>query len=241
MVPSAALIEHENMVHVWSAPLDIDGNTLKGCRVLLSNDEQRKAARFCAERDVLHYIAARGFLRLLLAHYLSMAPEQLAFDYGVHGKPRLGGRGDTQQLEFNLSHSGSIALCAVASRRRIGVDVERQRDIEEWQSIARACLTQEELDSLTSLSPADGAAGFLKLWTQKEAYVKGLGQGLSYPLQQFCVPYSKASAPSLSYDRHDPQQLERWQFHDLYPTNGHLATVAVEGTDSSIQLYTWRW
>ncbi|MDZ4261460.1 MAG: 4'-phosphopantetheinyl transferase superfamily protein [Pseudomonadota bacterium] len=241
MAPTTTLITDHNTVHVWWASLDIDGNALNTCRALLSNEERPKVARFCAERDALHYIAVRGCLRLMLGRYLGVAPQQLAFVYGIHGKPRLRARGGVQQLEFNLSHSGGIALCAVARQRRIGVDVERQRDIAEWLSIAQTYFAREELDSLASLSPADEVTRFIKLWTQKEAYIKGLGRGLSYPLQQFCIPYSQVGEPVLFYDRHDPQQQGRWQFHDLHLSNDHLATIAVEGAGCLIQLNAWTW
>ena len=43
---------------------------------------------------------------------------------GAHGKPYLAGRDD---LFFSLSHSGSIALCAV-SDRELGADVQECRE-----------------------------------------------------------------------------------------------------------------
>lgn len=228
-------------VQVWSAALDIGTDTLNACRALLSKDENDKASRFHFGQDTIHYIAARGFLRSLLARHISINPEQIIFDYGLYGKPTLTQEHNLQGLNFNLSHSGGIALCAIAYQRNLGIDIEKKRYIKDCKDVAQSCLTQEELESLIPLSKEEYSTGFLKLWTQKEAYIKALGQGLSYPLQEFCIPYKSGVVPIFAYDRHDPQQKGRWEFHDIDTTNDYIATLAVEGSGTLIQLNSWLW
>jgi 4'-phosphopantetheinyl transferase len=229
------------MTHVWSAALDIGTDTLKACRALLSKEENDRASRYYFEQDTVHYIAARGFLRSLLAQHLSANPEQIIFDYGLHGKPILTQEYNLQALNFNLSHSGGIALCAISYKRNVGIDIERKRHIKDWKDVAQSCLAKEELETLIALPKEECSTGFLKLWTQKEAYIKALGQGLSYPLQQFCIHNKSGEASIVVYDRHDPQQQGRWEFHDIHITNDHIATLVVEGAGTQVQLNTWLW
>ena len=98
----------------------------------------------------LDTVAPWPALREILGRYLGRPANELQFERNEHGKPRLARAGDG--LEFNLSHSGSLALVAVA-RREVGVDVE-------WIRTKR---------------PVD----FYRRWADREARVKCLGTGLT--------------------------------------------------------------
>jgi len=101
----------------------------------------------------LERVASEWALREILGRYLGLAADELRFETGRYGKPRLADpRGE---LAFNLSHSGSLALVAVA-RREVGVDVERIR----------------------AKRPLD----FYRRWADREARVKCLGTGLTGPV-----------------------------------------------------------
>lgn len=208
---------------------------------MLCAQESDKASRFHFEQDAVHYIAAHAFLRSLLARYLEIGPKEIRFEYGPHGKPALHQTHNTRRLRFNLSHSGGIALCAVSLNLEIGVDIEKRRDIKDWNLMAKNSFAREEWESLKSLPEEEQLNGFFKLWTQKEAYIKALGQGLSYPLQQFCVPYKKDDAPVLVYDRHDPRQHGRWGFHSIRISTQHSATLVAEGSDTLAKVNSWVW
>ena len=71
---------------------------------LLSDDERARASRFVHEAPRNQFIAARGGLRLVLAHHLGIAPKALAFTATGNGKPALAGHA----LHFNVSHSHEV-------------------------------------------------------------------------------------------------------------------------------------
>jgi phosphopantetheinyl transferase len=100
----------------------------------------------------LDTVASQRALREILGRYLGLPGEDLSFEAGEHGKPRLADR--EGELAFNLSHSGSLALVAVA-RGEVGVDVERIR--------------------------AKRSVDFYRRWADREARVKYLGAGLTGP------------------------------------------------------------
>lgn len=101
----------------------------------------------------LDTVASRWALREILGRYLGLPADELRFETNRHGKPRLAT--PEGELAFNLSHSRSLALVAVA-RREVGVDVERIR-------------TKRPVD-------------FYRRWADREARVKYLGTGLTGPV-----------------------------------------------------------
>src|SRR5690349_20188145 len=59
-------------------------------------------------------------IRQLLASYAGRDPDGIRFQRGANGKPSLAGG----ELEFNLSHSGSLLLLALSRKQPLGVDLE---------------------------------------------------------------------------------------------------------------------
>ena len=95
----------------------------------------------------------------------------LALAFGPHKKPCLARE---PHLHFNLSHSGTIALCAV-SNEGVGVDVQELHANDA--GVARICYTAAEQRWIAAQDDADWA--FTRLWARKESYLKLLGTGLS--------------------------------------------------------------
>lgn len=116
------------------------------------------------------------FGKLLLLHFLRSEypdrwhPQFQTLDRSPSGKPFLPGG-----PEFNISHSGEIVVLAVTSSARIGIDIERLRSvkIEEFYRYL------PELSWLGERCDPEAIELFFDCWTQKEAVLKALGQGLS--------------------------------------------------------------
>ena len=104
-------------VHVWRIELDRSPSTLSWLRSVLSEIEVARASRFHRPRDRDRFVVARGPLREILALYLGREPRRLVFTAGGSGKPALASEFASWELEFNLSHSGNLALLALAFRR----------------------------------------------------------------------------------------------------------------------------
>lgn len=142
----------------------------------LTPDELARAERFHFERHKRRFLAARCGLRAALAEATGRAPAALRFVDGPFGKPRLEGEPDCQ---FNLSHSEDEALLAIGSDGELGADIEVLRRMSDALALARMNYTADECAALEALPPAERDAGFLRLWTRKEACLKAIGTGLS--------------------------------------------------------------
>lgn len=121
---------------------------------------------------------------VLLAHAL----KELGIDtvpetaYGQNGKPYFP---SMPNLHFNLSHSGTVVLCAVCDRH-IGCDSEKIGTFNE--KLARRFFHPTEYDMLMSETDSSVQAElFYRLWTLKESFLKATGFGLSLPLDSFSV------------------------------------------------------
>ena len=74
-------------------------------------------------------------------------------------------------LEFNLSHSGELALVAVSRDLPVGVDLEHPRTFKNHAGMARRICTADELAHLDAAEDGDAP---LRLWVRA---VKATGAG----------------------------------------------------------------
>jgi 4'-phosphopantetheinyl transferase len=225
-------------VHVWRAHIDVGGEHLAGFWSTLSEDERARAFRFHFETDRRRFVAARGFLRAILARYLKCAAGQLRFTYGANGKPALPATTAAAfALQFNLSHSDALALYAVASGREVGVDVERIRHDVAAEDIAGRFFSPREAACLRALPASARVEAFFNGWTRKEAYIKAKGTGLSLPLDSFDVSLPPGVQPALLRTSPDAAEADRWSLHALRPGAGFTAALVVAGRDAAVRCW----
>lgn len=118
----------------------------------LPTAERERAAELLGEGARRRWVAARWALRSVLGGYLEREPATIGLRSGSHGKPALAA--PDAPLRFNLSHSGELALIAVAGEVEVGVDVQ-----------------------LIGSRPAE----FYAEWARREAVAKCHGTGLLTP------------------------------------------------------------
>ena len=112
-------------VDVWSISLASAMSPSNRPTGVLSPAEITRAERLVQPKDRQRFITARTALRGILGSYLGLPPAAVSFRINAHGKPYLDPA--SAMLQFNLSHSGDWALCAVTTAGEVGVDIERVR------------------------------------------------------------------------------------------------------------------
>ena len=165
-------------VHVWRVDLDVPAAGLAALSTTLSSGEKERAARFRLERHRDRWIAARGTLRAILAGYLQRAPATFELMADVQGKPFLRDGDRPAALRFNLAHADGVALVAVAWRREVGVDIERETPERADLAVARRMFAPDEALALEGMPPQLQCRAFFAVWTAREAYAKAIGRGL---------------------------------------------------------------
>lgn len=164
----------------------------RGMALLPWEERRAKVMRFHFEKDRCLCLGAG----LLLEHALRQAG---ASDLSLHclpnGKPVLA---NEPNIHFNLSHSGTMAVCAL-SDHPVGVDVEILQKAEP--GVMNMCFRHDEQEWIRRSDHPDHA--FTRLWTRKESYLKLLGTGLSYPLNAFSVLPGAAMPEDVEFTEHE--------------------------------------
>ena len=94
------------------------------------------------------------------------------------GKPSLAERPD---IHYNLSHAEGIAACII-SDFECGIDCEKVRDFRP--NVIKRVFSENEKKMFENTPESEKNLLFFKLWTLKEAYVKAVGIGISYPMDK---------------------------------------------------------
>lgn len=191
---------------------------------LLDSAERERAARFVYERDRRRFVTAHAWMRTALAKFLGCPAQSLCFDADAGGKPRL--VGIPIDLRFNLSHAGERALLAIAIGQEVGIDIELVRSIETLE-LARRFFSRGEVSALRALSRAERVDAFFRCWTRKEAFIKAVGAGLSFPLDGFEVDLgANDGSQQLRGCAAAPEALSQWRVVSLTAEPGYQAALA---------------
>lgn len=168
-------------VDVWQASLDDKpAPAVQAMEAILSDEEHERARRFFFARERVRFVVGRGILRVLLARYTGGSPQALTFTHGTNGKPALtAGEGGRAPLFFNVTHSDGLALYAFTRAGEVGIDVERIRELPDWEQVAASAFSPRELERLRATPPERRRDEFFNAWARQEAVLKALGTGLS--------------------------------------------------------------
>jgi 4'-phosphopantetheinyl transferase len=236
-------------VDLWRVTLDaVPDEVIERLRATLSADEQDRAREFYFDRDRRRFVVGRGALRTVLAEYLGCRAVEITFSYGANGKPGLAeewlenSTARTVPVSFNVAHSEGIALFAITARGEIGVDLERMRDLPDWETIASTYFASADQVRVQAAAPAMRRAEFFRAWTRQEAVLKASGLGLggmdergsewrtigaSHP--QMPAPAVHAAAP------------HGYRIFSFTPMAGHIAALAVGADIRTVACLQWTW
>ncbi|WP_282698238.1 4'-phosphopantetheinyl transferase superfamily protein [Streptomyces sp. CC208A] len=203
---------------LWLVPTDTHHTTAaRHAPLVLDPSELARAQEFRRPGDRATYLCAHVGLRRLLGAHLGITPRSVTMKRAPcpccgepHGRPVL----PDGRLHFSLSHCEGLSLIAVATRP-IGVDIER---VPPPHLVAEAAevLHPAEAAELTTLTTTGRPDAFARVWTRKEAYLKGLGIGLG-------------ADPSAEYVGAGPTPTPPpgWLLADVAAPPGHHAAVAL--------------
>lgn len=197
-------------VYLWLLDLRTVGDER-----ILSPDERARADRLLIPKKRQQFMAARTGLRQILTEFTGTPPETLIFGTQAHGKPYLG---DESGWEFNLAHSDDTALVAVALHP-VGIDLERERPLSGMQQMAQIAFSPQEQADLSELSTECQARTFFRMWTRKEALLKGHGAGFRLA-HAFSLPVTELPQPIT---------VGSWKITDIETLPGFVAALAVDG------------
>jgi 4'-phosphopantetheinyl transferase len=228
-----------NEVHVWMASTAPPPLPLSQLQDWLSDDEHARACRFQFSRHREDYIASRGILRYLLATYCGhLAPKQVEFAKGHRGKPYLRTGCPCPPLWFSQADSNGITLYAFNRQNEVGIDIEQMRDVPNMDGFVSRTFSEVEKTAYFSLPLKDRKEAFFNCWTRKEAFIKAIGEGLFFPLDQFDVTLKPGEPARLLRATGRPEPASSWLMLDFTPMAGYKAALALPRNECAVSF--WR-
>lgn len=172
---------------------------------LLPVEIRERILKFRKWQDIQRTLLGKLLLRKALLDLQSTSTLS-AITYNSYGRPYLA------DLDFNISHSGNYAVCAISTHGQVGIDLEMIRPIDlrhfksqfssiEWQDIINA---------------DDAISKFYLYWTLKEAVIKADGRGLSLPLDSFHIKETQINILD-----------DVWYYKSLNFVDGYQAHIAL--------------
>jgi len=143
---------------------------------VLSSGERARMDQYRNLDAAARYVITRSLVRGVLGERLAIAPQDVDVRVTDLGKPVL-----SDDLHFNVSHSGDLIMLAVSGDRAVGIDVERRRPVQRVSALIARWLTPSEQGEVKKLRATglDESDAFLRVWSAKEARLKAVGVGIS--------------------------------------------------------------
>jgi 4'-phosphopantetheinyl transferase len=223
-------------VHVWQLQLELLRAPIGDPASCLSQDERERAARFRFAIHRRRWVAARMAMRQILAQYTRATPASLRFRYDAYGKPALFPPHD--KVHFNLTHSHDLGLLAIAPTP-VGIDAECIDRRTDFEALMRRVASENEREALFRCPVAEKRGGFFRLWTRKEAYIKGRGLGLSLPLWAITVPVTALQGPADIRVEAAWDDCKPWRLWDLEVPPSYTASLAYAGRIDRLWPHVW--
>jgi 4'-phosphopantetheinyl transferase len=212
-------------IALWLCRLDRIATDVALLLPLLSVQEHERAERFGTALLRERWTAGRATLRSLLGRTLGFDPAAVRLRRGLRGRPELDGN---YAVDFNVSHTGDMALIAIATGTqdgtRIGIDIEREDRSINTDGLARKFLTDRERAEIAPMATDARRRRFLRLWTCKEAMGKATGDALSAPFRNMDV--TLGDGPRLVAGPM-PYVPTAWQLVAAATPPGLIATLAI--------------
>lgn len=159
-----------------------------------SGKKQEQIKRFHFDIDKKLSLYADLLIRIIACQTLSIKNSEIEFEKEEYGKPYIKGN---PQFHYNISHTKNAIAIAI-SDYPIGVDIEKIKKAE--LDIANRFFTANEQNYINK-NKNKSDKRFYEIWTEKEAYIKYIGKGLSIPLNSFNVFENIISNRILTFEK----------------------------------------
>ncbi len=170
---------------------------------------------------------SRRILLKLVSRYLHVPEKDVRIEAGAHGKPYLASP-DGVPLFFNLSHAGEKMAFLFSTEGEVGIDLETLDHPGDLDRIAARFFHPDEIRELEAAPDTEKRRAFFRIWTKKEALLKGQGTGLTRETSAFSfTPLQDGSWQVKKSLREDDAS---WRLYEIAAPDGYVCTAAHSAT-----------
>ncbi|QSB25097.1 4'-phosphopantetheinyl transferase superfamily protein [Flavobacterium sp. CLA17] len=207
------------MIYIYYSYLSGENHEsiLKNNLLHFSEEYQHKIKRFRRWQDAQLSLLGRILLFKGMKELGLSYPRDKKVHYTRYNKPYF----EDHVIQFNISHSGEIVVCAITDATEIGIDIEIITDvaIDDF----KIQMTKNEWNKISNSNDQKNA--FFEYWTQKEAVIKAHGHGLTIPLQSFEI-----------IDNQTRIQGEKFYLKEIKIDEKYKCTISSKTTMNAIML-----
>lgn len=228
----------ENEVHTWLIDMDKIIN-YEDYEVFLNENERLRGKKLLSDKLKKNHIISHFATREILSYYLNIPLIQIPLTDTKFNKPYL--RQNPLKIEFNLTHSHDLALLAITKIFRIGIDIERMSPLQDQEDIEKLILSQKEHNWLFKRDDQEKCESFYRLWTAKEALMKGIGEGFHFGIENidFEMPQYLSGRIGLVIHSHPEESLE-WTVLNFKPQEKYMGALATKQPVLSFSQFQWK-
>jgi len=225
----------EDHIDVWLCDLKQLSGEINNFYSTLSDDECNRADKLKVEDKRQQYIITRGVLRQRLSLVTNIKPEDFMFKILEHGKPVLANNYQCADITFNVSHSYDLALIAISQKHHLGIDIEKINHESKHDQLVTRFFSKAEQTEFQTIAEANKARAFCACWTRKEAFIKAIGDGVSYGLDKFDVTVDPdRQTPEINL--HKPSE-GIWSATNLPINNEYMACLVSDRDSLSVRCW----
>ena len=128
--------------------------------------KQNQIKKLRREKDRLLSLAGLQLLKIAMLEYPNHPFSLKQLEFPEQGKPFFKGN-----IDFNISHSGNIVCCVVSDTLKVGIDIEKHRQVHT------GTLNKFSPEASNFNSEHEHYQHFFNVWTKNEAIIKAANSG----------------------------------------------------------------
>lgn len=203
----------------------------------LDIEEHDTYLRYRVDADRLRFLLARVVLKSIIHELFELPIEQIHFKKNPYGKLYFNLLYQYSSIEFNISHSYEYCIIAMGLNSPIGVDIEYKKRNIDYLGLAQRFFSSLEYKQLLKLSVNLREDGFFKTWTCKEAFLKGIGFGITFGLDQFSVNVNPLELARILQVKSDRYQISDWALKSLLINDNYWLALCCSSMIHSFNVY----
>lgn len=177
----------------------------------VSEERKNKINKYRNIQDKKLSLCSELLLRYILNDFNIIS--KFEYYYNDNNKPYL----KDLNYYFNISHCKDYVICAF-SKDEIGCDIEKIREID--MNIVKKYFNSNEVSEILSLKDEKQKESvFFRYWTLKESFIKNIGKGLSYPLNEFSINIDKEINIIQSYNN------DNYYFEEFFINSNYKCSI----------------
>jgi 4'-phosphopantetheinyl transferase len=136
-----------------------------------------------------------------------------------------------------MSHSNDMAILAITKNHTVGVDIECIKPINDTISIVQQYFSSKEKAEFLTVPAEQKLEAFYAIWTRKEAFIKAIGDGLSYPLDIFDVSFFPRDPIKILAISNSTIEASKWSLNGFtfnHANNSYITAIITKSVPKKI-------